>query len=94
VLHVIVATVFLLSSCLATIQDSHTQRLVGGIYDVWHTLYAIEMGSGAMIYISNFMNWFGRCKICIGGYPENMVIAKASFYFLKIKKKPKHYWIP
>jgi hypothetical protein len=51
----VAAVTFLPNSCLATIGELHiqTQSLMEGF-----TKYAVEMGSGAMIYIPSFI------KIC------------------------------
>jgi hypothetical protein len=33
-------------------------------------VYAVEMGSGAMIYIPSFIEWFRHSKVDIGGYTD------------------------
>jgi hypothetical protein len=51
--------------------------------------YAIEMGSGAMIYMPSFIKIGSAIQKLIGGihkHTYNMVIAYAYFYFFKIRK--------
>jgi hypothetical protein len=64
--------------CHSVFTEQLPSSNTGFTYTDWwegFMMYAIEMGSGTMIYTSNLMNWFGHCKTFIGGYPENMVIA-------------------
>jgi hypothetical protein len=49
--------------------------------------YAVEMGSGAMMYIPSFIQTgSGIRKFIWGGQTENKVISYAYLYFLKIRK--------
>jgi hypothetical protein len=51
--------------------------------------YAIEMGSGAMIYIPGFIEFGSGIQELVGGihrHTDRMEIALAYFYFFKIKK--------
>jgi hypothetical protein len=49
--------------------------------------YAIEMGSGGMIYIPNFIMTLSGIRKLIGGEGiHSMVISQTYFYLLKIRK--------
>jgi hypothetical protein len=51
--------------------------------------YAVEMGSGAVIYIPSFIKIGSGVRKLIGGihrHTDSMVIAQAYFNFLKVRK--------
>jgi hypothetical protein len=47
---------------------------------------AVEMGSDAVICMSSFIKIVSGIQKLRGGYADSMVISKAYFYFLKIRK--------
>jgi hypothetical protein len=48
--------------------------------------YAVEMGSGAMIYKSSFVNIGSGISKLIRGDTDSKVISEAYFYFFQNKK--------
>jgi hypothetical protein len=76
---------FLPSRCLATIGiHIQTHRPMDGFMK-----YAVEMGSGAIIYILSFIKIGSGIQKLIGGihrYTDNTEIAYALFHFPKIRK--------
>jgi hypothetical protein len=51
--------------------------------------YAVEMGSGTMIYISNFIRIGSGIQKLVGGiyrHTGSMVISLANFYFFILRK--------
>jgi hypothetical protein len=82
----VAAVTFLKSRCLSTIEDTHIDT------DWWEGFmkYAVEMGSGAMIYIKSLIKIGLAIQKLMGRgirrHTDSLLIHKRNFIFFKIMK--------